>query len=122
MNNLAVVSGKIHFFFFFKSQSFRSAGNVIQQIKKSRLIFTPSDSEHRRKFRGHFAQYEYLCTKYEFQRRKDNTKFVDLSKERPMVIDSLNLNLSQISLFTHIYVFMDFNRFVDLQISADLQI
>ena len=36
-----------------------------------------------------------------------------------MVIDSLNLNLSQISSFTHIYGFADFNRFVDLWISVD---
>ena len=33
-----------------------------------------------------------------------------------MVTDSLNLNLSQISSFTHIYRFVDFNGFVDLQI------
>ena len=44
---------------------------------------------------------------------------IDLSKERPEVFDSLNLNLSQISLFTHIYGFVDFNGFVDLQILAD---
>ena len=33
-----------------------------------------------------------------------------------------NLILSQISLFTHIYKFADFNGFVDLQILADFQI
>ena len=32
-----------------------------------------------------------------------------------MVIDNLNLNLSQISLFTHIYGFADFNGFVDFE-------
>ena len=37
-----------------------------------------------------------------------------LLKERPMVIDSLNLNLSLISSFLHIYGFMDLNIFVDL--------
>ena len=37
--------------------------------------------------------------------------------ERPMVIDSLNLNLSQISC-----QIVDFNRFVDLRILADFQI
>ena len=36
-----------------------------------------------------------------------------------MVIDSLNLNLSQISSFMHIYGFADFNGFVDLRILAD---
>ena len=36
-NNFAVVSDKI-LFFFLKSQFFRSAGNVIHQIKTSRLI------------------------------------------------------------------------------------
>ena len=53
-----------------------------------------------------------------------NTKcsIIGLSKERPMVIDSLNLNLSQISSFMHIYGFADFNRFVDLWISVDIQI
>ena len=35
------------------------------------------------------------------------------SKERPMVVDSLNLKLSPISSFTHNYRFADFNRFVD---------
>ena len=39
-NDFAVMSGIFFFFFFFfvKSQFFRSAGNVIQQIKKSRLM------------------------------------------------------------------------------------
>ena len=36
-----------------------------------------------------------------------------LSKERPMVIDSLNFNLSQISSLMHIYGVVDFNRYVD---------
>ena len=55
---------------------------------------------------------------------KTHTKdqIIGLSKERPMVIDSLNLNLSQISSFMHIYRFADFNRFVDLQILADFLI
>ena len=39
-----------------------------------------------------------------------------------MVIDSLNLNLSQISSFMPIYGFVDFNRFVNLQILADSRI
>ena len=42
-----------------------------------------------------------------------------------MVIGSLNLNLSQISKFMHIYGFVDFNGFVDLRISdltTDLRI
>ena len=43
-------------------------------------------------------------------------KIFGLSKERLMVIDNLNLNLSQISSFTHIYGFADFNRFVDFRI------
>ena len=46
--------------------------------------------------------------------------FIGLSKERPMVIDSLNLKLSPISSFTHIYGFVEFNGFVDLQISGDI--
>ena len=48
--------------------------------------------------------------------------FIGLSKERPVVIYSLNLNLSQISSFMHIYGFADFKRFVDLQILADFRI
>ena len=48
--------------------------------------------------------------------------FIGLSKERPMVIDSLNLNLSQISSFMHIYGFVDFKRFVDLWILVDFWI
>ena len=41
-------------------------------------------------------------------------KLIGLSKERPMVIDRLNLTLSQISLLMHIYRFVDFDGFVDL--------
>ena len=41
---------------------------------------------------------------------------IGLSKERAMAMDNLNLNLSQISSFTHIYGFADFNGFVDLWI------
>ena len=48
--------------------------------------------------------------------------FIGLPKERPMVIDSLNLNLSQISSFMHIYRFADFNRFVDLWILVEFWI
>ena len=47
---------------------------------------------------------------------------IGLSKERPMVIDSLSLKLSQISSFMHIYGFADFNRFVDLRIWVDFEI
>ena len=46
----------------------------------------------------------------------------DLLKERSVVINSLNLNLSQISSFAHISRFVDFNGFVDLWISADFWI
>ena len=47
---------------------------------------------------------------------------VGLSKERPYLVLALNFILSQISSFTHIYGFADFNGFVDLWISADFQI
>ena len=46
--------------------------------------------------------------------------FIGLSKERPYLVLALNLILSQISSFTHIYGFADFNGFVDLRILADL--
>ena len=48
--------------------------------------------------------------------------FIGLSKETPYLVLALNLILSQISSFTHIYGFADFNRFVDLRILADLRI
>ena len=45
-----------------------------------------------------------------------------LLKERPYLVLALNLILSQISSFMHIYGFADFNRFVDLRILVDFRI
>ena len=52
--------------------------------------------------------------------------FIGLSKERPYLVLALNLILSQISSFTHIYGFADFNRFMDFgrfeDVTMDLRI
>ena len=68
-----------------------------------------------------------LCFCLAHIQRKGHTiwflvRFIGLSKERPYLVLALNLILSQISSFTHIYGFADFNGFVDLWILADFQI
>ena len=44
-------------------------------------------------------------------------RFIGLSKERPYLVLALNLILSQISLFTHIYGFVDLRILADFRIS-----